>query len=91
MTVSTTGIIHTVPATTDNSLLVTYLCVEQTGGRIENANLTFSLRKGACRATLMDPRDLHFVATMLFVGPDPLDLPGFSDDLIVKIVRVAEE
>jgi hypothetical protein len=73
------------------TLVVAYLCVEQTHGRVKNVGLQFALPTGSYRTTLINPCDLRVIASGALPVDGHLDLPEFSDDLVVKVERIAEK
>jgi hypothetical protein len=91
LTVSEKSVIHTTLVDAHRTLVVAYLCVEQTHGRVKNVGLQFALPTGSYRTTLINPCDLRVIASGALPVDGHLDLPEFSDDLVVKVERIAEK
>ncbi len=81
-------VIHTALANAEKTLSVVYLCVERTGGRVENASLEFAIPVGDYRAKVLDPGTLELIATAELEAGNRLALPAFCDDLVVVVERI---
>lgn len=89
------SLIHTALATPSRSEALMYVCTRETGRRVKSSTAFVRLRDGEYQFTCLNPMTLDTLRTMPIKSSGlrrdfPVDLPAFTDDLLVHIRLLTE-